>query len=241
MEDRKRKRNVKIIIIILAVLIFNHIAFFLIMYFASVPSKPLYMRREYILIEEKHAISKVGDEIDDRMMENDIIVILKNNNLHFYRQSGYYSIHTQIYRNNDQSVYDNKDETQENAKIITLDVSNRKLEDIKDYIEIYGLMDIWLYLKERELLFKLDRIIYNFGQNNYSETATIIRNPINIMNITMSTKMFEELYEGANVSNLPRDEQVEKLAEYFIKTYGKTGYKRSGGFVQPEIDLRSTQ
>ena len=102
-----------------------------------------------------------------------------------------------------------------NGEVIYIDTFSKSFMDFKRYTEIEALIEIWLYLYERQLPFPIDGISYYFMQGGtFTHSAET----------KMSWLEFETLYREVEEKNITEEERIKKLTLAYIE---QTGYTRS--------------
>ncbi len=109
------------------------------------------------------------------------------------------------------------------GKILYLHVMPKLGANKKSYIEVEALIDVWLYITEREIPFEIAGIAYRFSAPE-EIFKVVIPNEID-----MSLNDFMELYQKANLSNESRKRKIEILTQIYLK---ESGYQRISGHVK---------
>ena len=165
-------------------------------------------------------VAPVGTCISEEQLENDIRTILWRHGL---------------FKGNDLLIRDSNSfvdsfrlkgvEIRE-GKILFLNVSANIFNNLYHYDEIESLMDIWLYLSERESSFELDGIVYYF-----SAPAEFL-GAARANEIYMTTEEFHKIYDTTDmnvVERLIHNQKIKKLANVYVE---QNGYHRSPGHIQ---------
>lgn len=95
----------------------------------------------------------------------------------------------------------------------------------KDYVEIKTLMEIWLYITERNFEKSIVGVSYYFTAPELKSAFA----PLNPNEIHLSRKDFMSIYSELDIDKLSHKNKVEKLTEEYIK---KINYKRNTGHIQ---------
>ena len=113
-----------------------------------------------------------------------------------------------------------------NGKSIFINVTPIFLQgSSSNYIEVENLMEIWLYINERNFNYDIDGITYYFTTPALkSMLAPLVPNEI-----YMSKSEFLSLYNELDIDKLPHHKKVKVLADKYVK---KQGYQRKPGHVQ---------
>jgi len=100
------------------------------------------------------------------------------------------------------------------GKVYFIDSSSRFGADLKNYVEIKAMMDIWLFTIEHKKPDDFVGIVFRFGRlgNNY------------VTDIPISKSQFLKFYQDINADDLPQPERIGELAKRWIE---KVDYSRT--------------
>lgn len=166
-------------------------------------------------------ISPAGSTVTQERLEKDITSILRKNGLQ--KDNG------SMIRGNGSGYYWNypkQDEAVE-SKVIDLNVRPRIVANLKNYVEVETLMEVWLYIKEREMPFNIDGITFYFS------AANEIFKMVTPNEIYMSADEFSNLYQKIDHGETSIKERKKLLAKIYVE---ESGYQRRSGHVQVKGD-----
>lgn len=111
------------------------------------------------------------------------------------------------------------------GKSVFVSVSPILFGSSREYTEIKTLIEMWLYVVDRDFEYEIDGITYYFTAPTLKSSLALLK----ANEIYMSKDEFMLLYSELENDGMKHKEKVEVLADAYVEKYG---YKRGPGHIQ---------
>lgn len=162
-------------------------------------------------------LSSVNTTVSTEMLSEDIDIILNAYNL---KKDA-----SKLLQGEGNSIYDiYYKKYGSDGKSIFMSVCPIGFENSNRYVEIETLMEIWLYVIQREFNYDINGITYYF-----SAPEPFIGGRARANEIYMSKEEFYSLYNQVNIDGLSHQEKVKMLTDAYLE---QSNYQRRQGHIQ---------